>query len=84
MTNSKLSRVDRQRGQVTPNLQMWFRSAQHWVNDFGSIPLIEKQARFHPQRRCWRQFVNVRYWPIADIPFCAAQGVLAIADEIID
>src|SRR5262249_49460498 len=43
-----------------------------------------KTTRFPPQRRCWRQFVNVRYWPIADIPFCAAQGVLAIADEIID
>jgi hypothetical protein len=38
----------RQRDQFTPNLQLWSRSAQHWVNDIGSIPRIEKQPAFAP------------------------------------
>jgi hypothetical protein len=38
----------RQRGQFTPKLQLWSRSAQHWVNDIGSIRRIEKQPAFTP------------------------------------
>jgi hypothetical protein len=42
----------RQRDQFTPKLQLWSRSAQHWVNDIGSIRRIEKQpaftAKFNP------------------------------------
>ena len=36
----------RQRDQFVPKLQLWFRSAQHWVTDIGSIPRIEKQPLF--------------------------------------
>lgn len=38
----------RQRDKFTPKLQLWSRSAQHWVNDIGSIPQIEKQPAFTP------------------------------------
>ena len=38
----------RQRDQFAPNLQLWFRSAQRWVNDVGSIPRIEKRPAFTP------------------------------------
>ena len=38
----------RQRDQFIPNLQVWSRSAQHWVNDIGSMPRIEKQPAFTP------------------------------------
>jgi hypothetical protein len=38
----------RQRDQFTPKLQYWSRSAQHWVNDIGSIRQIEKQPAFTP------------------------------------
>jgi hypothetical protein len=33
----------RQRDQFAPKLQLWFRSAQHWVTNVSSIPQIEKQ-----------------------------------------
>jgi hypothetical protein len=36
----------RQRDQFVPKLQLWFRSAQRWVTDIGSIPHIEKQPVF--------------------------------------
>jgi hypothetical protein len=29
-------------------LQVWSRSAQHWVNNIGSIRRIEKQPAFTP------------------------------------
>jgi len=32
-----------QRNELVPKLQYWFRSAQHWTNDLGSIPKTEKQ-----------------------------------------
>jgi hypothetical protein len=35
-----------QREQLVPRLQVWFRSAQHWVIDLGSIPKLETQAIF--------------------------------------
>jgi hypothetical protein len=33
----------RQRDEFAPKLQYWFRSAQHWTDDLGSIPKNEKQ-----------------------------------------
>ena len=36
----------RQRDELIPKVQLWFRSAQHWVTDLGSIPKVEKQPRF--------------------------------------
>src|SRR5689334_6053529 len=33
----------RQRNEFAPKLQYWFRSAQHWTDDLGSIPKNEKQ-----------------------------------------
>lgn len=33
----------RQRDQLSPKRQIWFRSAQGWVTDMGSIPSVEKQ-----------------------------------------
>jgi len=36
----------RQRDQLVPRAQLWFRSAQHWVTDLGSVPKIEKQPTF--------------------------------------
>ena len=36
----------RQRDQFVPKLQLWFRSAQPWVTDIGSIPRVEKQPVF--------------------------------------
>ena len=33
----------RQRDEFVPKLQYWFRSAQHWTDDLGSIPKTEKQ-----------------------------------------
>jgi len=38
----------RQRDQFTPSLQVWFRSAQHWISDIGTIPTMEKQPVFSP------------------------------------
>ena len=37
----------RQRDEFVPKLQLWFRSAQHWLTDLDSIPKIEKQPLFH-------------------------------------
>src|SRR5262249_11220694 len=50
MTNSKLSRVDRQRGQVTPNLQMWFRSAQHLGERFWLHTADRKTSPFSSEK----------------------------------
>ncbi|SRR5712691_2153795 len=36
----------RQRDQLVPRVQLWFRSAQHWVTDLDSIRKIEKQPPF--------------------------------------
>jgi len=36
----------RQRNELVPRVQLWFRSAQHWVTGLGSIPKIEKQPVF--------------------------------------
>jgi hypothetical protein len=36
----------RQRNELVPRVQLWFRSAQHWVPGLGSIPKIEKQPVF--------------------------------------
>ncbi len=33
----------RQRNEFAPKLQYWFRSAQHWTDDLGSIPKAERQ-----------------------------------------
>ena len=35
-----------QREQIVPQLQLWFRSAQHWVTDLGSILKVETQPIF--------------------------------------
>jgi hypothetical protein len=35
-----------QRDQFIPRLQLWSRSSQHWVDEIGSIPRIEKQPAF--------------------------------------
>ena len=36
----------RQRNELVPKLQLWTRSAQHWIDDLGSIPKVEKQPVF--------------------------------------
>ena len=36
----------RQRDQLVPRTQLWFRSAQRWVTEIASIPKIEKQPTF--------------------------------------
>ena len=36
----------RQRDQFKPKLQLWARSAQHWVNEITAVPRIEKQPTF--------------------------------------
>jgi hypothetical protein len=36
----------RQRDQLVPKVQLWYRSSQRWLNDLGSIPKIEKQPSF--------------------------------------
>lgn len=33
----------RQRAELTPKIQYWFRSAQHWLTDLDSVPKIEKE-----------------------------------------
>ena len=38
----------RQRDQFVPKLQLWFRSAQHWINDIGSIPRTKRQPSASP------------------------------------
>jgi len=34
----------RQRDQLTPRRQQWWRSARPWVTTLGSVPKVEKQA----------------------------------------
>jgi hypothetical protein len=34
----------RQRDQLTPRRQIWFRSAQAWITDIGGVPKEEKQT----------------------------------------
>ena len=41
----------RQRDQITPNVQVWSRSAQPWVSDTGSIRKIRKAAADRPDRQ---------------------------------
>jgi hypothetical protein len=36
----------RQRDRLVPKMQLWFRSAQHWIDYLGSIPKFEKQPAF--------------------------------------
>lgn len=36
----------RQRNELVPKLQLWARSAQHWVGNLASIPKIDKQPMF--------------------------------------
>jgi hypothetical protein len=33
----------RQRDELVPKKQLWFRSAQRWVTDLDSVPKVEKQ-----------------------------------------
>ena len=33
----------RQRDELSPKRQIWFRSAQHWLTDLGSVPKNETQ-----------------------------------------
>ena len=33
----------RQRDHLSPKMQYWFRSAQHWVTELGSLQQIEKE-----------------------------------------
>ena len=39
----------RQRDELIPKLQLWARSAQHWVGDLGSISKIDKQPIVDPK-----------------------------------
>jgi hypothetical protein len=39
----------RQRDQLVPKVQLWARSAQHWIGDIGSMRKIEKQPAFDPR-----------------------------------
>ena len=34
----------RQRDQLTPRRQIWWRSARHWVTELGDLPKFEKQG----------------------------------------
>ena len=36
----------RQRPELVPKVQLWFRSAQHWVTDLASIPRNQTQPAF--------------------------------------
>jgi hypothetical protein len=36
----------RQRDELVPKVQLWFRSSQRWLADLGSVPKIEKQPSF--------------------------------------
>jgi hypothetical protein len=36
----------RQRDELMPKAQLWFRSSQRWLADLGSVPKIEKQPPF--------------------------------------
>lgn len=36
--------IVRQRHQLIPRRQIWFRSAQSWITEFGAIPKNEKQG----------------------------------------
>ena len=38
----------RQRDQFIPKLQLWSRSARHWVDDISAVPRVEKQPIFSP------------------------------------
>ena len=33
-----------QRAKLVPKRQIWFRSAQAWVTDLGTVPKVEKQS----------------------------------------
>ena len=39
----------RRRDLLIPTDQYWFRSAQHWLGDLGSIARVEKQPTFDPK-----------------------------------
>jgi len=34
----------RQRDQLVPGKQVWTRSAQHWLNELGTMPKVEQQS----------------------------------------
>ena len=36
----------RQRDELVPKAQLWFRSSQRWLTDLGSVPKLEKQPPF--------------------------------------
>jgi len=36
----------RQRDELVPKTQLWFRSSQRWLADLGSVPKVEKQPAF--------------------------------------
>jgi hypothetical protein len=36
----------RQREELVPKTQLWFRSSQRWLAELGSVPKIEKQPSF--------------------------------------
>jgi hypothetical protein len=40
-----------QRGDLVPRVQLWFRSAQHWLGELRSVPAIEKQPVFDRRGR---------------------------------
>ena len=40
-----------QRDELTPKLQIWFRSSQQWVADVGSMPKLDKQPGFDSSGR---------------------------------
>jgi hypothetical protein len=41
----------RQRDQLLPKVQLWFRSSQSWLSDLGSMPKIETQPIFDARGR---------------------------------
>jgi hypothetical protein len=36
----------RQRDELVPKVQLWFRSSQRWLADLASVPKLEKQPSF--------------------------------------
>jgi hypothetical protein len=39
----------RQRNDLVPKMEVWFRSSQRWLGELGSIPKMEKQPPFDPR-----------------------------------
>ena len=49
----------RQRDELVPKVQIWFRSSQRWLADLGSVPKFEKQP-LYDRRGDWIKEANVQ------------------------